>query len=84
MSSLGLYRTAETFNSQHGYSLRLDGLSPTNSKVRARGIIMHPASYVSDRKEYAGRSWGCFALDPAVSASTITKLKGRALLYAWR
>ena len=35
-SSLGYYVTAETYEGKWGYSLRLDGLSATNSQVRKR------------------------------------------------
>ncbi|MCP5916770.1 murein L,D-transpeptidase catalytic domain family protein, partial [Klebsiella pneumoniae] len=33
-SSLGYYITAETYNGSNGYSLRLDGMSSTNSNAR--------------------------------------------------
>ena len=46
-SSLGLFRTADTYVGQNGYSLRLDGLEPGfNSQARARAIVMHGAKYV--------------------------------------
>ena len=32
-SSLGFFTTAETYSGEYGYSLRLDGLSSTNSKA---------------------------------------------------
>ena len=39
---LGVYRTAETYQGKHGYSLRLDGLSPgKNSNARKRAIVVH-------------------------------------------
>jgi hypothetical protein len=47
MSSVGFYRTAETYNGSNGYSLKLDGLSPTNSNARKRAIVIHGADYVS-------------------------------------
>ena len=80
MSSVGVYRTAETYQGRHGYSLRLDGLSGTNSRARSRAIVIHGASYVSEGSR-AGRSWGCFTLDDDVSRAVIDKIKNGALLY---
>lgn len=81
-SSLGVYLTAETYSGSHGYSLRLDGLSSTNSNVRRRAIVVHGASYVQDANVKQGRSWGC----PAVSMTNRTKLinmiKGGSVIYA--
>ena len=78
-SSLGMYKTAETYSGKHGYSLRLDGLESSNSNARARAVVMHSATYVKDGKS-AGRSWGCPALDPKVYVSVIDRLKGGSLL----
>ncbi|MBX2996469.1 MAG: murein L,D-transpeptidase catalytic domain family protein [Bdellovibrionaceae bacterium] len=83
-SSLGFYRTAETYMGKHGYSLRLDGLSPTNSNARDRAVVVHAASYVRDNsRQMAGRSHGCPALDPRVLKTVVSKIKGGALMYAW-
>ena len=82
-SSLGFYRTAEVYTGEHGRSLRLDGLSPTDDNARDREIVMHSASYVQEDALVAGRSWGCFAIDPAVASSIIDRAKEGALLYAW-
>ena len=47
-SSLGLFLTAETYQGQNGYSLRLDGLEAGfNDRARARAIVMHGAPYVA-------------------------------------
>ena len=80
MSSLGAYLTAETYTGKHGLSMRLDGKDATNSKARARAIVVHGASYVVDGKR-AGRSWGCPALDMRVIKDFIQKTKGGSLLY---
>ncbi len=83
-TSLGLYETAETYSGKHGYSLRLDGLSSTNSNARARAIVIHPADYVNDdNTSKSGRSWGCPALDPTESKRIIDKIRGGSLIYAW-
>lgn len=81
-TSLGFYRTLGTYSGKWGYSLRLQGLSSTNSNAYERAIVIHGASYVSD-SGHAGRSWGCPALDLDISASVITRIKGGALVYAW-
>ncbi len=79
-SSLGFYLTAETYSGKYGYSLRLDGLSETNSKVRERAIVIHPADYVKDNGKKIGRSWGCLAVDPKLSQQYIDKVKEGVLI----
>lgn len=81
-SSLGFYRTAETYSGKHGYSLRLDGLSSTNSNARARAIVVHSADYVKESSVVQGRSLGCPALAPSVYKSVIDKIKGGSIIYA--
>lgn len=81
MSSLGFYLTAETYNGSNGYSLRLDGLTSTNSNARARAIVIHGADYVSPGSKI-GRSYGCPALEMRYHADLINRLKGGSLLYA--
>lgn len=80
-SSLGIYQTAETYVGKHGLSLKMDGLSSTNSKVRARAIVIHAADYVTETGK-AGRSWGCFAFSPESISYVITNLKGGSIIYA--
>lgn len=81
MSSQGFYLAAETYDGSHGYSLKLDGLSSTNSNARSREIVIHPADYVAPGGKI-GRSWGCPAVEPRYSVQVINKLKGGSLLYA--
>lgn len=81
MSSLGFYMTAETYYGQNGYSLRLDGLSSTNSNARARAIVIHGADYVRPGNKI-GRSYGCPALEMRYHQELIDQLKGGSLLYA--
>lgn len=77
MSCLGLFKTAETYNGSNGYSMRLDGLSPTNTNARPRAIVMHASDYVVDaNSSICGRSYGCPAIDRAHHKETIDKLKG--------
>jgi len=87
-SSLGLYRTAETYTGKHGYSLRIDGLEPgINDKARERAIVMHAADYVNEaaakKQGYLGRSLGCPALRPEVTKKVIDAVKGGGLIFAY-
>lgn len=80
-TSLGFFLTAETYYGSNGYSLKLDGLSATNSNARSRYIVIHGASYVKPGK-LIGRSYGCPALEMRYHADLIDRLKGGSLLYA--
>jgi hypothetical protein len=85
-SSLGIYRTLGEYNGQHGRSLRLEGLEPTNSNVLARGVVMHTADYVSEsfirQTGRLGRSEGCFAVERSVGNTLINELKSGAYIIA--
>lgn len=81
-SSLGFYLTAETYFGKNGYSLRLDGLSPTNSKVRERAIVIHGAKYVVEEDIQQGRSWGCPAVSETQSQTLIDLIKNGSLIFA--
>lgn len=83
-SSLGFYLTAETYTGKHGYSLRMDGLSATNSNVRARAVVIHGADYVHDADVAQGRSWGCLAVSMGQRTAVVDRLKGGSLIYAGR
>jgi hypothetical protein len=87
-SSLGLFRTAETYEGKHGYSLRLDGLETGfNDRARERAIVVHGAPYVSEdfagRHGRIGRSWGCPALSLAASSGVIDRIQGGNLLFSY-
>jgi len=89
-SSLGLYRTAETYISDvyPGLAMRLDGLSPTNSNARSRYIVIHAAKYMepeSWKGKKGGRpglSDGCFVFSQADRDAVVSGLQGGALIYA--
>jgi hypothetical protein len=87
MSSLGLYRTAETYVGRHGRSLRLDGLEPGfNDAARRRAIVVHGADYVSRRQARLGRmgrSWGCPAVRPEIAESLIDAISNGSLLWIY-
>lgn len=80
-TSLGLFVTAETYYGSNGYSLRLDGLSTTNSNARKRAIVIHGAEYVSPGPKI-GRSYGCPAVEMRYHQELIDQIKGGSLLYA--
>lgn len=87
-SSLGFFRTAETYRGKHGYSLRLDGLeSQINDLARERAIVIHAADYAKKRFLQAhgrlGRSLGCPALPPAVSSNIIDRIKNGSCLFVY-
>jgi hypothetical protein len=87
-SSLGLFRTAETYEGDNGYSLRMDGLEPGfNDRARDRALVMHGAWYVDPlqalKQGRLGRSLGCPALRPQVAHAVIDSLKQGQLLFAY-
>lgn len=82
-TSLGAYLTAETYTSpKNGLSMRLDGLSETNSKARERSVVFHGAKYVKEENAKAGRSWGCPAIAMALRSQVIAWLRDGSLIYA--
>ena len=87
-SSLGLFRTTETYQGGNGYSLRMQGLEPgTNDAAMSRAIVMHGAPYVNvsnARKQgRLGRSWGCPAVRPEVAQAVIDSLKNGQMIFAY-
>jgi hypothetical protein len=87
-SSLGLFRTGETYDGKHGYSLRLSGLEPgVNDLAEERAIVIHGADYATpafaERHGRLGRSWGCPALDPSVHRRVIDTIKDGTALFVY-
>jgi hypothetical protein len=87
-SSIGLFRTADTYVGHNGYSLRLDGLEPGfNAHARERAIVMHGAPYVNADVAKAngrlGRSWGCPALREAVARNVIDTVRGGGVIFSY-
>ena len=82
MTSLGAFVTAETYYGNHGLSLRLDGLSDTNSNARDRLIVIHGADYVNRKRGIQGRSWGCPSVEKALAEPLIEAIKGGTFVYA--
>jgi hypothetical protein len=87
-SSLGLFRTDDTYQGSNGYSLRMDGLEPgINDRARERAIVMHGAPYVNEEhtKKFGrlGRSWGCPAVRQGVAKQIIDTLKGGQFIFSY-
>ena len=85
-SSLGFYKTENTYYGKNGYSLVLDGLERgINDKAKERAIVIHGATYADPSTIRScgrlGRSLGCPALPLAVSKKIIDTIKGGTLLY---
>ena len=87
-SSLGLFRTEDTYEGQHGYSLRLVGLEAgINDLAYPRTIVIHGADYATakfaSRHGRLGRSWGCPAIDPSVNGAVIDAIRDGSALFAY-
>lgn len=81
-SSVGFYKAAEPYNGKYGLSLRLDGLSSTNSNARARAVVIHAADYVKEQAVIQGRSWGCPAVAKENRDYVVNSLKNGSIIYA--
>lgn len=87
-SSLGFFKTAETYFGKHGYSLRIDGLEKgINDQARNRAIVIHGADYAKEEFAKAtgrlGRSLGCPALPPDISKEAIDIIKEGSLMFVF-
>ena len=88
-SSLGLYRTGDTYMSEqvgHGLSMRLHGLSSSNSNAYKRLIVIHAHWYMDPRnireRGSAGLSEGCMVFSYRDRDVVVERLKGGALILA--
>ncbi len=86
-TSIGFYKTAETYDGKKGFSLKLDGLEYSNNKARDRGVVIHGAEYVSEQfiKNNArlGRSLGCPALPVETFKNAIEFLKEGSCIFIY-
>ena len=87
-SSLGFYRTAETYNGGNGYSLRLDGLEKgINDLARPRAVVIHGADYCNEdfikSTGRLGRSYGCPALPQELNKPIINTIKDGSLIFIY-
>ncbi|TDS60168.1 murein L,D-transpeptidase catalytic domain family protein [Myroides indicus] len=88
MSSLGFYKTGETYQGINGFSMRLDGLEAgINSNARKRAIVIHGADYASLKLVKAqgrlGRSYGCPAVPVEVNKKLIELIKDESCLFIY-
>jgi len=85
-SCLGFFVTGDTYDGDHGYSLRLYGKEKGfNDKARARRIIVHGAYYVRrsfiEQNGRIGRSQGCPALPAGPHIDIIDTIVGGTCLF---
>lgn len=87
-TSRGAYVTYEWYKGKYGTSIRLGGLSPENTNVLDRAIVLHPAWYANpdmlEKWGKLGRSDGCFAMGEQDFNEALWHLSGGRLLYADR
>ncbi|MFL5298634.1 MAG: murein L,D-transpeptidase catalytic domain family protein [Phenylobacterium sp.] len=85
-TSEGCYLTADYYVGQHGRSMRLKGLEPTNSNAESRGIVVHAAWYVGPdivrQHGVLGRSEGCLAVSQADLPGVLQRLGPGRLIVA--
>lgn len=87
-SSLGFYVTGETYNGDHGLSLRLDGMdNGYNSAAMERAVVVHGADYVSKdfikSQKRLGRSWGCPAISTQIANKVINLIQDGTCLFIY-
>lgn len=88
MSSLGFYKTGETYQGSNGFSMRLDGLEKgINDNARTRAIVVHGADYASPlmalKQGRLGRSYGCPAVPNEVNKELIDLIKDESCLFIY-
>lgn len=85
-TSEGRYVTGDYYTGQHGRSMRLYGLDPTNDNAYARAIVVHGAWYVSPQmareRGVLGRSNGCFAFSQEDLGRVLQRLGPGRLIVA--
>lgn len=87
-TSLGLFRTKETYVGANGYSLRMEGLEDGfNDKAMERAIVFHGADYVdlklAKKLGHLGRSHGCPAVRAGIARKVIDTIKGEQFLFSY-
>ncbi len=87
-SSIGFYVTGDTYEGQHGNSLRLYGMdNGFNSAAFDRAIVVHGADYVSPSfiagQRRLGRSWGCPAVSNQAIGKVIDYIKGGTCMFLY-
>lgn len=80
-SSLGFVRVGEAYTGNFGLSLRLDGLSSTNSNLRPRAVVFHGWDGAREANVLQDRSNGCITLDWKVKDAVLEKIRDGSLMY---
>ena len=80
-TSLGFARTAETYVGTYERSLRMDGLSNTNTNLRDRAVVIHGWDGAHEGNKLQGRTLGCLAFDWKIKDDIIDKVKEGSLVY---
>jgi hypothetical protein len=85
-TSAGAYRTGALYVGEHGRSMRLEGLDPSNDHAAERAIVVHGAWYVSEEIVthfgMLGRSEGCLAMANSSLEEVLARLGPGRLIYA--
>jgi hypothetical protein len=85
-TSRGDFVTGDYYVGEHGRSMRVIGLDPTNSNAEARGIVVHSAWYVGPNivraEGMVGRSEGCFAVGGCDLPKVLERLSPGHLLVS--
>ena len=72
LSSLGKYKTGQSYSGEYGLAYRLHGLEASNSNAYSRAIVLHAHRAIPDVQSTKAlfQSWGC----PSVSPGFLKKL----------
>src|SRR5579863_4573729 len=87
-SSLGFYITTGTYTGFNGLSLRIEGMDKGfNDNAAQRAIVIHGATYVSERilHKYGvmGTTFGCPAIPDDMTTQIIPVVKGGTCFYIY-
>lgn len=87
-SSLGFYVTSSTYYGFNGLSLRIHGMDKGfNDNAARRAIVIHGATYVSERilHKYGvmGTTFGCPAIPDEMSTQIIPVVKGGSCFFIY-
>ena len=87
-SSLGFYITSNTYYGFNGLSLRIEGMDKGfNDNAARRAIVIHGATYVSERilHKYGvmGTTFGCPAIPDEMTTQIIPVVKGGSCFFIY-
>lgn len=87
-SSLGFYRTRQTYYGGHGLALTIEGLETgINDRADERKIVVHGSDYVGSNflrsNRFNGRSYGCPAVPAKDTQKVINTIKDGSCLFIY-